>query len=69
MKGELLWIFKKGLSHIHANNNLHLYSHFLSVMEFKMLYKYEVIRSFLLFLSMSDVLYYYPHYIEREMRE
>lgn len=34
-----------------------------------MLYRYGVIRSFLLFLlSMSDVLYYYPHFIEREMR-
>lgn len=38
-------------------------------MKFKMLYRYGVIRSFLLFLlSMSDVLYYYPHFIEREMR-
>lgn len=34
-----------------------------------MLYRYGVIRSFLLFLlSMNDVLYYYPHFIEREMR-
>lgn len=34
-----------------------------------MFYKHGVIRSFLLFLlSVSDVLYYYPHFMEREMR-
>lgn len=66
----MLWLLQKGLSYNHTNNNFHFYSHFPSVREFKVLYGHGLNWIiFIIFLSTSDVVYHYPHFVGREMGE